>query len=100
MIRWNASLAAFVTALSSLGAAQAPPRAGIPDLTKQPTLFVVGYAHLDTQWRWTYPQTIREYLANTLHDNFALFEKHPEYVFNFTGSRRYQFFQEYFPEEF
>src|SRR5262245_24030120 len=26
------------------------------------TLYVVGYAHLDTQWRWTYPQTIREFL--------------------------------------
>ncbi len=48
-------------------------------------LYVVGYAHLDTQWRWTYPQTIREYLANTLHDNFALFEKYPGYVFNFIG---------------
>ena len=23
-----------------------------PDLTKEPTLYVVGYAHLDTQWRW------------------------------------------------
>src|SRR5437870_2163394 len=33
-----------------------------PDLTQQPTLYVVGYAHLDTQWRWEYPQVIREYL--------------------------------------
>ena len=32
------------------------------DLTKQPTLYVVGYAHLDTEWRWEYPQTIGEYL--------------------------------------
>ena len=23
-----------------------------PDLSKQPTLYVVGYAHLDTEWRW------------------------------------------------
>src|ERR1035438_7052935 len=27
-----------------------------PDLTRQPTLYVVGYAHLDTEWRWEYPQ--------------------------------------------
>ena len=33
-----------------------------PDLTK-PTLYVVGYAHLDTEWRWEYPQVISEYLA-------------------------------------
>jgi alpha-mannosidase len=71
-----------------------------PDLSKDPTLFVVGYAHLDTQWRWIYPQTIREFLANTLHDNFALIERYPHYVFNFTGSRRYQFFKEYFPAEY
>ena len=29
-----------------------------PDLSKQPTLYVVAYAHLDTQWRWQYPQVI------------------------------------------
>ena len=29
-----------------------------PYLTKQPTLYVVGYAHLDTQWRWDYVRTI------------------------------------------
>jgi alpha-mannosidase len=70
------------------------------DLAKQATLYVVGYAHLDTEWRWAYPQTIREFIANTLHHNFALFEKYPSYVFNFSGSRRYQMMQEYYPEEF
>ncbi|MGH9731829.1 MAG: hypothetical protein ACRD4A_09020, partial [Candidatus Acidiferrales bacterium] len=29
-----------------------------PDLKHQPTLYLVGYAHLDTQWRWEYPQVI------------------------------------------
>jgi alpha-mannosidase len=72
--------------------------AGI-DLTK-PTLFVVGYAHLDTQWRWTYFDTIREFIPNTLHDNFALFEKHPGYVFNFGGSRRFEMMEEYYPQDF
>src|SRR5580704_5228596 len=45
----------------------------------KPSLFVVGYAHLDTEWRWEYPQVINEFLAKTLHDNFALFEKYPLY---------------------
>ncbi|HEX5425107.1 MAG TPA: glycoside hydrolase family 38 C-terminal domain-containing protein [Candidatus Acidoferrales bacterium] len=71
-----------------------------PNLTKQPTLYVVGYAHLDTEWRWEYPQVIDEYLANTLHDNFALFKKYPHYVFNFTGSNRYRFFKEYYPADY
>src|SRR5213083_152595 len=70
------------------------------DLSKQKTLYVVGYAHLDTQWRWTYPLVIREYIANTLHRNFELFEKYPHYVFNFSGSRRYEMMKEYYPQDY
>src|SRR5947207_5880735 len=75
------------------------PAAPAPDLSKEPTLYVVGYAHLDTEWRWCYPQTIREFIPNTLLNNFRLFEKYPSYVFNFTGSRRYQMMQEYYPAD-
>jgi alpha-mannosidase len=71
-----------------------------PDLTQQPTLYVVGYAHLDTQWRWEYPQVIREYLPKTMHDNFALFEKYPHYVFNFSGANRYRMMKEYWPQDY
>jgi alpha-mannosidase len=71
-----------------------------PDLTSEPTLYVVGYAHLDTQWRWEYPQVIREYLPKTMHDNFALFEKYPHYVFNFSGANRYRMMKEYWPEDY
>jgi alpha-mannosidase len=71
-----------------------------PDLTKQPTLYVVGYAHLDTEWRWEYPQVISEYLRNTLHDNFALIDKYPHYIFNFSGANRYRLMKEYYPADF
>ncbi|MBS1724345.1 MAG: chitobiase/beta-hexosaminidase C-terminal domain-containing protein [Armatimonadetes bacterium] len=70
------------------------------DLSKGNTLYVVPYAHLDTQWRWAYPQVIREYIANTLHDNFALIDKYPNYVFNFSGSRRYEMMKEYYPADY
>ena len=70
------------------------------DLDHEKTLYVVGYAHLDTQWRWTYPEVIDEFIANTLHNNFALLAKYPNYVFNFTGSRRYELMQEYYPADF
>ena len=79
--------------------AAAPPHAA-PDLTKQPTLYVVPYAHLDTEWRWEYPQVIREYLSKTMRDNFALFEKYPHYVFNFSGANRYRMMKEYYPADF
>ena len=84
-------------AVSALANAQNRPA---PDLATQPTLYVVGYAHLDTEWRWEYPQVIDEYLKDTLLRNFSLFEKYPHYVFNFTGSNRYRFFKEYYPADF
>ncbi len=59
------------------------------DLT-QPTLFLVPYSHLDDVWRWSYPQVIRDFLKQTLDDNFVAFEKHPNYVFNWSGASRYQ----------
>jgi alpha-mannosidase len=71
-----------------------------PDLSKQPTLYVVGYAHLDTEWRWEYPQVIDEYIRKTMENNFKLFEKYPHYIFNFSGANRYRFMKEYFPGDF
>jgi alpha-mannosidase len=70
------------------------------NLRKQPTLFLVGYAHLDTQWRWEYPQVISEYLPKTMLDNFALFQKYPSYIFNFTGANRYRMMKEYYPADY
>jgi len=75
-------------------------RSASPDLAKQPTLYVVGYAHLDTQWRWEYPQVIREYLPKTMRNNFALFEKYPHYIFNFSGANRYRLMKEYYPADY
>jgi alpha-mannosidase len=63
-------------------------------------LYTVGYAHLDTEWNWDYPQTINLCLKNTLDENFYLLDKYPEYVFNFTGSRRYELMKEYYPEKY
>ncbi len=77
-----------------------PSKQQLPDVATTPSLFVIAYAHLDTQWRWCYPQVIREYLANTLNDNFKLIDKYPHYTFNFSGSRRYQMMAEYYPEQY
>jgi alpha-mannosidase len=70
------------------------------DLGKDPTLYVVAYAHLDTQWRWEYPRVINDYIPKTMHDNFALFEKYPHYVFNFSGANRYRMMKEYWPGDY
>ena len=71
-----------------------------PDITKVPTLYVVPYAHLDTQWRWEFPQTISEYLLKTMRVNFDYIDKYPHYVFNWTGANRYRLMKEYFPADY
>lgn len=88
----------FILATSLTGARA--QEAQKPDLSTQPTLYVVGYAHLDTEWRWEYPQVIDEYIKKTMEDNFALFEKYPHYIFNFSGANRYRFMKEYYPADF
>jgi alpha-mannosidase len=99
-----AMLAALTLGVATAGMAQTgvPPKL-VPhptDLSQGDTLYLVGYAHLDTQWRWSYPQVIREFIANTMNNNFRLFEKYPDYVFNFSGSRRYEMMREYYPEDY
>ena len=91
-----ATFLVFVT-LPAIASAQSSSQ---PDLSKQPTLYVVGYAHLDTEWRWEYPQVINQYIRKTMEDNFKLFDRYPHYVFNFSGANRYRFMKEYFPDDF
>ncbi len=71
-----------------------------PDPAREPVLYVVATVHLDTQWRWTVRDTIRDFLPATLRENFALFEAHPHYVLSFEGAFRYKLIQEYYPHEF
>ncbi|HUY80758.1 MAG TPA: glycoside hydrolase family 38 C-terminal domain-containing protein [Acidobacteriaceae bacterium] len=93
------TLSALIAGAFFIGSAGAQ-KTSKPNLEKQPTLYVVGYAHLDTEWRWEYPQVIDEYIPNTMHENFKLFKKYPHYIFNFTGSNRYRMMKEYYPADF
>lgn len=68
------------------------------NLKKEKVLYTIGYSHLDTEWNWDYPATIDIYIKNIMTENFHLFEKYPDYVYNFTGSRRYRMMKEYYPE--
>lgn len=97
-------LTAFVV-VSSIGmalSAGAGPAARVQggSGSNAPTLYVVGYAHLDTQWNWDYVQTIQRYLPSTMLDNFKLFENYQHYVFNFSGANRYRMMKEYYPDDY
>jgi alpha-mannosidase len=91
------SLVAFFAAGSLTVAAQTMKA---PDITNTPTLYVVPYAHLDTQWRWEFPQTISEFLLKTMRVNFDYIDKYPHYVFNWTGANRYRLMKEYYPADY
>ena len=65
----------------------------------KPRIYTVATAHLDTSWNWDFETTLREYIPATLRDNFALFEKYPDYRFSFEGSYRYELMEEYYPED-
>lgn len=61
-------------------------------------IYTIADAHLDTIWSWDFETTVDKYIFNTLNDNFKLFEKYPDYKFNFEGSYRYELMHEYYPE--
>jgi len=70
------------------------------DLEHSPTLFLIYTVHLDTQWRWTVQDTIRDFIPATLAGNFELFADHPARVLSFEGAFRYKLIEEYYPEDF
>jgi len=93
------ALAGGLLFLAAFAVGAAEPNAAV-NLERDPVLYLVGYAHLDTQWRWTYPQTIGQLLPYTVKANLPLLAQYPHYIFNFSGANRYRMLQEYFPEQF
>jgi alpha-mannosidase len=95
-----AALSTSAVADSGENAAQRAARTKGPrfNLDEQRVLYCIGYAHLDTQWRWDFPITIDRFVRDTLEQNFARFEQFPAFTFNFTGSVRYEMMAEYYPE--
>ena len=67
---------------------------------KDKKIYTIATAHLDTVWNWDFEHVINVCLKETLEQNFALFEKYPDYRFNFEGAYRYELFEEYYPEKF
>jgi alpha-mannosidase len=91
---WAVLLLGLLAACSFV---QRPTR---PDLSRTHCLYAVATSHLDSQWLWSYPDTILRFLPRTLRANFSMFKKYPRYVFNFTGANRYRMIKEYYPREF
>ncbi|MBQ8673763.1 MAG: alpha-mannosidase [Bacteroides sp.] len=64
------------------------------------TTYLVSTAHFDTQWNWDVRESIDDYLHRTMVQNFWLFERFPNYVFNFESAQKYAWMKEYYPQEY
>jgi alpha-mannosidase len=62
--------------------------------------YLVATAHFDTQWNWDVRESIDDYLHRTMVQNFWLFERFPDYVFNFEAAQKYSWMKEYYPAEY
>ena len=90
-----------IIALCSVSSySQEKPSAAAYDLSKDKVAYIVTDAHLDSQWLYDMEQTIKEFIPNTLRQNFALFDKYPGYVFNFEGAYRYYLAKTNYPAEY
>ncbi|MDR3250301.1 MAG: alpha-mannosidase [Tannerella sp.] len=67
---------------------------------KEYKAYLVSTAHFDTQWNWDVKESIEDYLRRTMVQNFWLFERFPEYVFNFEAAQKYSWMKEYYPAEY
>lgn len=86
--------------LLALLAGPVVPAGAQPEPHTKSKVYMVSNAHLDTQWNWDVRTTINEYVPATMRRNFSLFEKYPEYVFNFEGGIKYAWMKEYYPAEY
>ena len=64
------------------------------------TVYMVADAHLDTQWNWDVQTTIKNYVWDTMVQNFHLFRQYPDYIFNFEGGVKYSWMKEYYPLQY
>ncbi|MCH5170936.1 MAG: hypothetical protein J1F24_06600 [Oscillospiraceae bacterium] len=62
-------------------------------------IYTIANSHLDTVWCWDFETTVKKYIPATLSENFALFEKYPDYRFSFEGAYRYELIREYYPDK-
>lgn len=67
---------------------------------KEYKAYLVATAHFDTQWNWDVRESIDDYLHRTMVQNFWLFERFPNYIFNFESAQKYAWMKEYYPHEY
>ena len=77
-----------------------PSRLSCYDLSRDRVQYIVTTSHLDTQWLWTIMETRRYYLPLTTQGNFYLFEKYPDYVFNYESAYHYMLIKDNYPDDF
>jgi alpha-mannosidase len=88
----------FLLAVSGVAGVLVPAPAY--DLSKDHVAYFATDAHLDSQWLYDLSSTMNTFIPNTLRQNFTLFRKYPDYVFNFEGSYRYYLAKKFYPADY
>jgi alpha-mannosidase len=68
------------------------------DFTREKVFFVVPYAHLDSQWRWDYAETIGAYLKNTIEGTLRALARYRSFIYNKSAAWHYALMKEYYPQ--
>jgi len=66
---------------------------------KQPTVHLIGNAHIDPVWLWNWEEGVEVVLA-TFRQSIDLIKKHPEYTFTASSALFYKWVEELDPELF
>ena len=98
MRRWSRQVA--MARLGAVAAMLCVAAMGAEAQADHKTLFLISDSHLDTQWNWDVRTTIREYVHNTMTQNFKLLDKYPYFNFNFEGAIKYRWMKEYWPSDY
>ena len=61
------------------------------------TLLLIGHAHLDMNWMWSWDETVASVLA-TFRTMLRLMEEYPEFTYSQSQASTYQLVEEYAPE--
>ncbi len=68
-------------------------------IAKQFTVFLVGNAHIDVAWRWTWPEAI-EFCRKTYSQALAFMDEYPDFTYSQNQAQTYEWMQDRYPEIF
>lgn len=71
----------------------------IKKVAKSYKIYLIGYSHIDTAWKWRWRETV-EVMKDTTNIVLNFMEEYPEFIFAQSAAQHYLWMEEYYPEIF